>query len=82
MDDDLIITHVPALITILLAKEEEKAAPLTKEEVAHIRDTAECIAMPKYARKMVDESRGYLDIDPEQAWEQWQDIRKEFIRRG
>ena len=78
MDDDLIITPVPALVAVLLAKEEEKGSPLTKEEVEEITDKAECIAMPRHARESVDESRGYDDLDPEQAWEQWQRMRKDL----
>jgi hypothetical protein len=79
MDDDIIITPVPALVAVLIAKEREKGAPLTKEEVEEITDKAECIAMPRYARRKVDESRGYDDIDPERAWEQWQEIREGLV---
>ena len=78
MDDDLIITPVPALVAVLLAKEKEKGSPLTKAEVEEITDKAECIAMPRHAREKVDASRGYADIDPEQAWEQWQHVRKDL----
>ena len=76
MDDDLIITPVPALVAVLLAKEKEKGSPLTQDEVAEITDKAECIVMPRHARKKVDEDRGYDDIDPEHAWEQWQQVRQ------
>jgi len=79
MDDQLIITPVPALVAVLLAKEKEKGAPLTQTEVEEITDKAECIAMPRHARQKVDESRGYQDIDPERAWEQWQEVRKDLI---
>lgn len=78
MEDDLILTPVPALVAVLLAKEKEKGESLTKDEVERIRDQAECIAMPRDARKMVDESRGYMDIDPERAWEGWQNARTEL----
>jgi hypothetical protein len=79
MDDEIIITPVPALIAVLIAKEREKGAPLTKEEVEEITEKAECIAMPRYARRKVDESRGYDDIDPERAWEQWQEVREGLV---
>ena len=79
MDDELIITPVPALVAILLAKEKEKGTPLTQAEVEEITDKAECIAMPRHARQKVDESRGYEDIDPERAWEQWQEVRNDLI---
>jgi hypothetical protein len=79
MEDDLIITPVPALVAVLLAKEKEKGLPLTKEEVEEIADRAECIAMPNHARKKVDEARGYDDIDPEKAWDEWQNVRKDLL---
>ena len=76
MENELIITPVPALVAVLLAKEREKGALLTREEVEEITDKAHCVAMPRFARKKVDESRGYEDIDPEHAWEQWQEVRQ------
>lgn len=79
MEDDLILTPVPALVAVLLAKEKEKGEPLTKDEVEKIRDQAECIAMPRDARKEVDKSRGYRDIDPEDAWDEWQKIRTDLV---
>ncbi len=79
MQDELIITPVPALVALLVAKEREKGAPLTREEVEEITDKAACIAMPRHARKKVDEARGYKDIDPEQAWEQWQNVREDLL---
>lgn len=79
MDDDLIITPVPALVAVLLAMEREKGVALTREEVEEITHRAECIAMPRHARKKVVEARGYEDIDPEEAWEQWQKVRQELL---
>ena len=79
MEDDLIMTPVPALVAVLLAKERAKGSPLSREEVEDITDKAECIAMPRHARKKVDESRGYEDIDPERAWAQWQEVRQNLI---
>jgi hypothetical protein len=79
MNDDLILTPVPALVAVLLAKEKEKGEPLTQDEVERIRDQAECIAMPRDVREKVDESRGYQDIDPEKVWVEWQKVRKELL---
>jgi hypothetical protein len=72
LDEELLLVHVPALVAVLLSKEREKGSPLTESEVVEIRDSAECIAMPMFAKQKVDESRGYLDIDPENVWEEWQ----------
>ncbi len=75
---ELVITPVPALVAVLLAKEKEKGEPLTRAEVETIRDGAACIAMTWDVREKLDDSRGYQDIDPEHAWEQWQEIRTEL----
>lgn len=79
MSDDLILTPVPALVAVLLAKEKEKGESLTRDEVEKIRDQAACIAMHRDAREKVDESRGYRDIDPERVWEEWQKVRRELV---
>ena len=69
--EDIIITPVPALVAVLLNLEKQKGSPLTEVEVIEVRDNAACIAMPRPAHNAVVESRGYADIDPEQAWEEW-----------
>jgi hypothetical protein len=72
----LVPVFVPPLLTLLQKKERTKGSPLTKEEVLEIRDNATMILMKAdEALKMAD-SRGYRDIDPDKAWEQWLQIRK------
>jgi hypothetical protein len=78
MKDDVIITHVPSLVAILLNRESAKGSPLTREEVESIRDSAPCIALTSEERAVVDARRQYDDIDPELAWEQWQIARIEL----
>ena len=65
-------------VAVLLSKEKDKGMPLTEQEVIEIRDSSECIAMPLFAKIAVEEKRGYVDIDPEDAWEAWQAARKEL----
>ncbi|WP_073975638.1 hypothetical protein [Erythrobacter donghaensis] len=72
------IVFVPALVAVLLNREREKGAPLTEAEVIAIRDSSEAIAMTREQHLEVIAARGYLDIDPEHAWEAWQDARKDF----
>jgi len=74
-DEVLAIVFVPALIALLARAEQLKGAPLTRVEVERIRDEGACIALPASAVADVDEGRGYPDIDPERAWEQWQAVR-------
>ncbi|MEI9880696.1 hypothetical protein [Atlantibacter hermannii] len=65
------IVFIPALVAVLTAKETEVERDLIKEEVESIRDSATAIRVPvEVARDMVKE-RGYLDIDPENVWEEW-----------
>ena len=76
--EDLLLVHVPALVAVLLNAENEKESPLTESEVIEIRDSSNCIAMPIDVAGKVAEERGYVDIDPENAWEEWQTVRIEL----
>lgn len=78
MGGRLIITHIPSLVATLLNKERAKGAPLTREEVETIRDEAPAQVLPPEQRAAVDERRQYDDIDPENAWEEWQLARVEL----
>ncbi len=82
MRDRLIITPVPSLVSTLLNREQAKGSPLTQGEVETIRDQIECIVMTREQRAAVDESRGYCDIDPEEAWDTWQVARLDFDLPG
>lgn len=75
MSEELLIVPVPSLVSTLLFHEDQKGSPLTEPEVLEITDKAECIAMPRDAAAAVAEARGYDDIRPEHAWEDWQAIR-------
>lgn len=71
---ELDLTFVPPLRAILAAAELQ-GRRLDESQVLAIRDDAACIAMePRHARDL-ERSRGYADIDPELAWEQWQLVR-------
>ncbi len=74
-DDDLQLVFIPALVAILLNQERRKGAPLTEEEVLAIRDDAAHMALPRDAVAEMVRQRGYDDIDPENAWEDWTAIR-------
>ena len=75
---ELIIYISPSLIATLLNRERAKGSPLTEEEVIQIRDNCPAIALTQEDARRVDESRGYLDIDPENCWEEWQRARLEL----
>lgn len=75
MSDDLVLVFIPALVALLTAAETERERPLTEAEVIAIRDEAVTIALPRAEAQSMTAARGYDDIDPEHAWEQWQVVR-------
>ena len=69
-------TIVPPLVAMLTAAERSAKRALTREEVAALVSEASAIALePRHIREM-ERSRGYADIEPELAWEQWQVVRE------
>ncbi|WP_448952650.1 hypothetical protein [Labrys neptuniae] len=78
-DSELVIRHVPSLVSTLLHAELEKGSPLDEAEVLQIRDSAPAIAMPLLAFAAVERERGYQDIDPENCWIEWQGIRPTLL---
>ncbi len=79
--DQVVPVFIPALVTMLLHEEDEKGIPLTLEEVHAIRDRSACIMMEVGDARAMDESRGYLDIDPENCWHDWQ-MQRRALGRG
>lgn len=71
-DEALVIVPMPALVVVLQNLENAKGAPLTRDEVLEARDEAHCVVLPRSAVRKLESSRGYVDIDPERAWEEWQ----------
>ncbi|MCG5129206.1 hypothetical protein [Enterobacter mori] len=65
------IVFIPALVVVLLSKERETGRELTQQEVESIRDSATAIRVPVDVAKEMIKERGYLDIDPEDVWEEW-----------
>lgn len=80
-DAELIPVFMPALGTILLSAEDKKSEPLTQDEVIEIRDNAACIMMNIADSTKMAESRGYVDLDPENCWYDWQMLRRELGRK-
>jgi hypothetical protein len=71
----LVIYISPSLVSTLLNRERAKGSPLTEEEVIQIRDSCPAIALTQEDARRMDELRDYLDIDPENCWEEWQRVR-------
>lgn len=74
-EERLIPVIVPSLAAILSNAEQTKGSPLTEAEVVRIRDEAPCMILRESAARELDEKRGYRDIDPDNCWEEWQQLR-------
>lgn len=80
-DNQLVPVFVPALAAVLIGAEDKKGAPLTYDEVIQLRDTAPCIMMAIADARKMEEKRGYRDLDPENCWYDWQQLRREMGRK-
>ena len=69
--ESLALDFTPSLVSRLLRAEQDKGEPLEEHEVIQIRDTATVVRVPLASRNGVWSKRGYRDIDPENAWEDW-----------
>jgi len=67
---------IPPLVAVLLAAERSAGHALTPAEVEEIVDKSPAIALAPATVAELERSRGYADIEPELAWEQWQIVRK------
>jgi hypothetical protein len=76
---ELHLLFVPALVVLLQAL-EEKGGPLTRAQVEETTGAATCMAVKHRHAQEMERSRGYADIDPELAWEQWCVVRTNRIR--
>jgi hypothetical protein len=72
----LVPVFMPTLHVLLMALEAKEARPLTQEQVESIRDDGACITMKPADAQKLERSRGYADLNPELAWQQWQVVRK------
>lgn len=73
------IVFVPALAPLLLRAEQLKGAPLTEHEVLRLRDHATCVTMTPEQATHLEDSRGYRDLDPENCWAEWQELRPTLL---
>lgn len=75
--DHLVVVPVPPLVTLLRHQEAAKGSPLTEEGVLGIRGGAVCMTMSLSRAEQLAESRGFPDIDPARAWEEWVRVRSQ-----
>lgn len=75
----LVVVPIPPLVTLLQHYEVEKGAPLTEVEVLGIRDGAVCMTMRRSRAEQLAGTRGFPDIDPANAWEEWGRVRTQGL---
>jgi uncharacterized protein YegJ (DUF2314 family) len=80
-DEALVPVCIPALSAVLLHAEDQKGKPLSYDEVIRIRDASPCMMMRAADARKMAESRGYQDIDPENCWYDFQNLRRELGRK-
>jgi hypothetical protein len=78
---ELALTPIPPLLTLLVAMEKKAQRPLVRDEVLKVRESMVCMAMKHADARALEIARGYADLDPELAWEQWQLVRRRFANR-
>lgn len=72
---DVVPTIIPSLTAQLMAAENSKGRALSRREVEAVTSKATAVAMSPKDVLALERSRGYADIEPELAWEQWQIVR-------
>jgi hypothetical protein len=65
---------VPALVAVLHAL-DQKAGPLNRSQVEEAAQNGTCMTVEHRMAQQMERTRGYADIDPELAWEQWCVVR-------
>jgi hypothetical protein len=66
---------MPALVATLLSHERAAGRPLTRPEVQEIVGKCPAVVMKASDVRAFERARGYADIEPELAWEQWRIVR-------
>src|ERR1700760_1363520 len=78
-EQNLIPVFSPPLAQMLAQAERVKGSPLTMPEVEAIRDESACIMMEAGDASRIEESRGLIDVNPENCWADWHRLRSEMV---
>ncbi len=79
LSERLVVVPIPALIVKLVAAEKAKASHLPEIEVLDIRDNAVSVMLKLSDKKEMDKKRGYLDLNPDNVWLEWCEIRDGLV---
>jgi hypothetical protein len=71
------IVHIPSLLSWLQRAERQKGSPLSPTEVERVCGMAPAIALQPEQVEAMEAERDYVDIDPRNAWTEWQREREQ-----
>ena len=71
-DEQLVSAPIPSLVSVLIRRADEKGSPLTADEVVSAAANCSAIIVTAKMRDEMARERGYYDLDPDDAWEEWQ----------
>lgn len=72
---ELMPVFMPPLVALLTALEAKNSQPLLQAQVERARNQGTCVMMDPREAQELERSRGYADLEPDLAWEQWQMVR-------
>src|SRR5579871_2481864 len=75
---DLIPVFIPPLANVLAHAEKTKGSPLAENEVEAVRDKSACIMMTREDAGKMPESRGFIDVNPQNVWVDWHRLRPQM----
>jgi hypothetical protein len=67
---------MPSLVSVLHAAETSAGRSLSAREVESVVAQSIAVAMELKDKIRLEKSRGYADLEPDLAWEQWQIVRR------
>jgi hypothetical protein len=73
---DPVPTIMPPLIALLVATENRLGRALTRAEVDALVNEAPAMAISQRHAMALERARGYADLEPRLAWDQWQIVRR------
>jgi hypothetical protein len=77
-DETLVPVFMPPLAYMLGHHERQKGVPLTEQEVLAVRDKSVAMMMRRSVADQMSQKRGYRDIDAQNCWHEWQEMRKQL----
>src|SRR5690242_5916345 len=78
-DETLVPVFMPPLANMLALAEKKKGSPLAETEVEAIRGKSLCIMMRVADAEKMNESRGFVDVNPDNCWADWHRLRAQMI---